>query len=813
MGLSRYQQKRDFDKTPEPKGRMHKGNQFRFYIQKHAASHLHYDFRLELDGVLKSWAVPKGPSFDPDVKRLAIHVEDHPIEYGKFEGIIPKGEYGGGTVMLWDIGTWDPLDKDPLKAYQEGHLRFELHAEKLRGRWDLFRFSQEEKSWFLKKYQDDYACKDLDIIIEEPNSALSGQTMDEITAAEQAIWTKKGLKKKCSLPKPPVGKAPMPTWISPQLTTLVDEPPEGNDWLHEVKWDGYRILAFKNQQEITLLSRNRKNWTENFSNIVEALQKLPLNRLILDGEIVLLDEKSRSDFQKLQNSFKNKQTAPFIYYVFDLLYYENWDIRSLTLLERKKILAKLLKYAPAALQLSNHIIGEGLEMFQKSCQFGLEGIISKRGDSPYLSKRNKNWLKIKCLQRQEFVIGGFTPPKNSRSHFGSLYLGLFDQEGNFIYCGNVGTGFTELSLKEIYQKISRNISPSNPFQSKPPGVKTATWVKPEIVAEIEFTEWTSDGHLRHPSFKGLREDKKASEIKKEIKQPLEDSSMISQIHLTHPEKILYKEDSISKKDLFDYYQFIAPTILPYLINRPLTIVRCPSQYKDCFYQKKWSKSATFLHPIEIVNNDGTEKAEYFYIDDADGLLSLVQMGVLEIHPWGSTIYSLECPDRITIDLDPAPELPWKAVVEAAFDVKKHLQAYELMSFVKTTGGKGLHVVIPIKAEYEWETVKQFTQIFVQFLEKKNPDKYIRTMSKAKRKGKIFIDYLRNQRGATAIGAYSTRARIHAPVSTPLFWEELSEHREDTEFTIFTLPKRMEQLKQDPWKELWTIQQSLNLDDL
>lgn len=832
MSLERYHKKRDFNKTSEPKGRVHYQQQHRFYIQKHAASHLHYDFRLELDGVLKSWAVPKGPSLDPTVKRLAIHVEDHPIEYGNFEGIIPQGEYGGGTVMLWDKGEWEPLDKNPLQAYKKGHLRFELHAEKLGGRWDLIRFKKEDKSWFLIKYNDDYAREDdYDITIKKANSVLSQQSIEDIAENYQAIWTKTGLKKnpnkikkqKIDLDLPP---STMPKTISPQLATLVDKPPSGEDWLHEIKLDGYRILAFKNGKQVRLVSRNNKDWTNQFQTIMKAVEEIPIPKLILDGEIVLFDEQNRSSFQLLQNSLETADDQPFIYYVFDLLYYDKWDVRSLSLLERKALLEPLLTIKTPNLHFSDYILGQGKNIFAYSCNIGLEGIVSKLATSSYITKRSKSWLKIKCLKRQEFVIGGFTSPKNSRSCFGSLFLGLYDKSGNFIFHGNVGTGFSEASLKEIYEELKKRLITKNPFNSKPPGITTATWVKPELVAEVEFTAWTDDDRLRHPSFKGLRFDKKAKEIQKEVEKPVEKidkrvkKTVVKRnqnslnIKLTHPNKILYKEDKISKKDLFDYYQDIADFILPFIEKRPLTLVRCPTDYKDCFYQKKLNET-TFkaLHPIEIADIHQGESENYIYLDNLEGLLTLVQMGVLEIHPWGSRIENLEYPDMIVFDLDPAPEILWKQVVEAAFEVKKHLNEFQLKSFVKTTGGKGLHVVVPIQQEYEWDTVKNFAHVFVQFLEKIKPENYISKMSKAKRTGKIFIDYLRNQRGATAIAAYSTRARIHAPVATPLDWDELTDNIQDTYYTIKTLSKRLRNLQKDPWHNFWKTKQSLRLDQL
>lgn len=834
MSLSQYVKKRDFTKTPEPKGKVTKQHHRLFIIQKHAASHLHYDFRIELNGVLKSWAIPKGPSLDPKVKRLAMHVEDHPIEYGLFEGIIPKGQYGGGTVMLWDKGSWEPLDDNSYEAYKKGHLRFNLHAEKLNGRWDLIRF-KDDKHWFLIKYQDKYmeGQANYDITTARPNSVISNQSMEEIAQSYTHIWrnsraqpanskkSKKSLilKPRIVLPEG-LNKTAFPKFIKPELATLVDKPPEGSQWIHEIKFDGYRILAFKNGSDILLKSRNNKDWTYEFQSIADAVNQLPFEKMVLDGEVIVLDAEGRSDFQLLQNSLKNKKQASLTYFLFDLLYFEGFDLRELTLIERKSILKNILTVQIPALYYSDHIVKAGKELYEHSCHYTLEGIVSKRANSTYLSSRTKDWLKIKCLKRQEFVIGGYTAPKKNRLYFGSLLLGVYDSKGQLNFVGKVGTGFTEKSSEEIYQLLLRKKGISNPFNTKPPGFSQTYWVQPDLICEVEFTEWTEGDHLRHPSFKGMRLDKKATEVVREFEMPIKEvkkekvipKKLPTSFVITHPDKVLYPEDNITKHDLLAYYEAVSDYILPYLTLRPLTLVRCPSDYNQCFYQRHYNKTMkATLHPIEDRHDEKHE--QYIYLKDKNGLLSLVQMGVLEIHPWGSTINHLEQPDMIVIDLDPAPNILWSKVVQAAKEVRDNLAQYKLTSFVRSTGGKGLHVVVPILPEYDWDDVKEFTHVFVQFLEQLKPDDYISTMSKAKRKGKIFIDYLRNQRTATAIGNYSTRARIHAPVSTPLFWDELSNRIEDNRYTIKTFPKRLAQLKEDPWKDFWRTKQSLRLEIL
>lgn len=808
MPIERYRQKRDFSKTPEPKGRVHIKNNHLFVIQKHAASHLHYDFRLELDGVLKSWAVPKGPCLDPNVKRLAIETEDHPIEYGSFEGVIPKGQYGGGEVLLWDNGTWEPLDDDPNEAYQKGHLRFILHAHKLGGRWDLFKID-DKNSWFLKKYVDNYAksLKDYDITLTLPKSVVSGQLIEDMSTTQ-----KKTAKNNLDLPV-----APFPETLAPQLATLTDKAPKGDDWVHEIKFDGYRMLAFKKGKTVRMMSRNNLDWTDKFQSIADDIKKLPIDNAVFDGEMVVLDENNHSSFQMMQNSLEAGTQAHFIYYIFDLTYYRKWDIKNLPLLERKALLEPLIP-TNSNLRYSDHIVGHGDDVFKSACKLNFEGIISKQAKAPYVTRRSKSWLKVKCIKRQEFIIGGFTPPQHSRQHFGSLFLGYFNTDNELIFSGNVGTGFSSESLSTIYRELEKRIISQNPFNSKPPKSTHATWVKPELVAEIEFTEWTHDGHLRHPSFKGLRWDKKAKDIIKEKEIPVEPiekkllkPSKQTMIKLTHPEKIIYPEDKITKEQLFNYYDDIAETMLPYLKNRPLSLVRCPSDYTHCFYQKHVHASSKFFHAIPIASKKN-ETTDYTYIDDKEGLLSLIQMGVMEIHPWGSTIDHLDYPDILVFDLDPAPDVGWKEVVDAAFLLKKHLLSLKLQSFIKTTGGKGLHVVIPIKPEHTWDIISPFTHAFVETIEQLHPEKYVSTMSKSKREGKIFIDYLRNQRDATAIGAYSSRARIHAPVATPIDWDELTDDIKDTSFNIFTLPERLKQLKKDPWEDFWKIgkKQSLKI---
>lgn len=827
MALQTYHRKRNFKKTSEPKGTITKSNKntLLFIVQKHAASHLHYDFRLEWKGVLMSWAVPKGPSLDPTIKRLAVHVEDHPIEYGSFEGIIPQGQYGGGTVMLWDKGEWIPEEKNVDTALKKGNLTFTLKAKKLKGKWKLIRIKNNDKAWLLIKVKDEHAksIKEYDITVDKPNSVTTNKSIDEIAIIKHKTWgrpiqTKNSAAKKSAsrfnhtvLKQLKLPKKSFPKIIHPQLATLVDKPPDGNNWLHEIKFDGYRLLAFKNEKNVQLFTRNNHDWTKKFHRIAVEIAKFPASKAILDGEVVVLDNTQHSNFQLLQNALKEKQDD-FIYYVFDLLYIQDFNLMSLPLIKRKKILKKYFhSFNKDIICYSDHIVGSGKSVFDRSCTLGLEGIVSKDIYSHYSQKRDKSWLKIKCIKRQEFVIGGFLPSAHNNV-FRSLMLGTFNKDGELTYHGNVGTGFTQSSLKMLAHLLEKRITKKMPFAELPPKSKDAVWVKPTLIAKIEFKEWTKSNILRHPSFKGIREDKSAKSIVKEDVHAIENNEKLPMTILTHPNKILYAEGKITKKELADYYVSVQKWILPYITNRLLTFVCCPENYHHCFYQKHIAnKTPTGLYKFKLKENKAP--SEYLYIKDAVGLLALPQLNILEIHSWGSQITNIDHPDMMVFDIDPAPEVGWDRVVKAAFDIKKTLEQCRLKSFVKTTGGKGLHVVVPIKPGYHWQEIKNFSHVLVKYLVMNNKEDYIGIMRKSARKNKIFIDYLRNQRGATFVAPYSTRARKFAPISTPIAWDELTTHLKDTFFTIKTLPMRLATIKKDPWKDFFRLEQTLRLDEL
>jgi len=837
--LAKYREKRDFQRTQEPRGsakRLPKqARALSFVVQKHDARNLHYDFRLELDGVLLSWAVPKGPSLDPSVKRLAMEVEPHPLEYGGFEGTIPKAEYGGGTVMVWDRGTWTCAG-DPQKSLAKGHLSFSLSGQKLKGAWHLVRTkrvaddqhgNKAGKGWLLFKSRDEQAREDDKLLDDEPNSALSGRNLEQIARAEGepsgASEDAPGSRPRRKRPamKGKKARAKLPSKVSPELATLVDEAPPGDDWIHEIKLDGYRILAHLDHGHVTLLTRNGKDWTERMPTLRAALEKLDVEQAVLDGELVALDASGISHFQTLQTSLNAENDAALVYYVFDLLHLDGEDTTARPLLERKSLLRELLAGSAEALngsvRFSAHVVGSGAEFFVNACKLGLEGTIAKRGASTYRGGRGRDWLKVKCGKDQEFTIVGHTQPNGSREHFGALLLAT-QREGELVYAGKVGTGFSAASLKELYQKLSRLQRKTAPLAQPPRGAdaRGVTWLEPQLVAQIGFTEMTSDGLLRHPTFKGLRDDKPAREVKLEEPQPLQDPEPRAKLSpsnksgyvITHPDKVVYPELGITKQEVLDYYALVAERMLPHVANRPLTLVRCPNGYgKPCFFQKHPGEGTPpGLRSVSIRGKEG--KAPYSVIDDATGLFGLVQLGALEIHTWGSRADDFEHPDLLVFDLDPDPRLDYSAVISGARAIREIFEQAGLETFVKTTGGKGLHVCVPITPELDWNEIKAFTAQVAQALAQRAPELYVATQSKAQRTGKIFIDYLRNGRGATFIAPYSTRARENAPLAIPLEWDELSPKLLPNHFTLRNVQRRLEALKHDPFERMTSVKQRL-----
>lgn len=812
--LQEYNQKRNFKKTPEPRAEVRKAKSPKslFVVQEHHASHLHYDFRLELNGVLKSWAVPKGPSLDPSIKRLAVQVEDHPLPYANFEGSIPAGEYGGGDVYIWDRGTWE-TEGDAEEGLRKGRLEFTLKGKKLKGKWLLIRTkrSSSKPQWILIKRSDAYAQEgDRDIamvhdhlnpeIKETPETRKNPQTKKTIqTKKIRETQTKKVESRKS---KNPSTKGETPGFIDPQLALLVETPPEGSEWIHETKYDGYRTQAHVRSGNVHLLTRSAQNWTEKYPSVTRALEKLKVESAVFDGEIVWIDENGRSDFQKLQNALKEKESTSILYYVFDLLELNGEDLRALPLMERKKKLEKLLSpLKGTAVLYSEHLEGNAEQFLGSSCDLSLEGIVSKRKDSVYLSGRNDHWVKAKCQQRQEFVIAGFTEGEGSRLGFGALLLGVYENE-KLHYVGRVGTGFSSESLISLKERLCKLEQKRSPFDLKPPRGSGVHWVRPELVAEVTFANWTSDGLLRVPVFQGLREDKPALEIRREKAVHAPKNTKLSRT-LTHPEKLMYSKEGITKIQIARFYEEISEWMLPHLSGRPLSLIRCPrGTSESCFFQKHATgKMASQIRQIRIKEKTGTR--QYLFIDSLDGLWALVQQGTVELHGWNSREKDVLHPDQLVLDLDPGPHVPWKRTVTAAFAIKEILENKGLRSFVKVTGGKGIHIHVPIEPLYPWDQIKNFSESLARHMEQAEPNLYTTSSVKAARKDKIYIDYLRNAQSATAVIPYSLRARKQSSVALPLEWSELEQIPGADFFTLEKSLLKVKNRKQDPWKSFST----------
>src|SRR5271166_68775 len=826
MALEQYRAKRDFSVTPEPKPKAPgKGKSgYSFVVQKHAARRLHYDFRLELDGVLKSWAVTRGPSLVPGEKRLAVETEDHPLDYGTFEGTIPKGEYGGGAVLIWDKGVWTPLG-DPQKGFAKGHLDFELNGGKLKGRWHLVRMRktarEKRQNWLLIKGDDEYARAEdgPDILEERPESAATGRAIDEVAKEEPGWSSKTGRIRQAnttakaaaaagdpsaidpfSLAK--AKKAPMPAFVEPMLATLAKSPGSGAAWLQEIKFDGYRLEARIEDGRVKLMTRGGLDWTRKFgSEVVEALQALPVRDALIDGEVVVENGAGASDFSSLQADLSEGRTDRFRLYAFDLIYIDGYDLRDAPLVERKALLEKLLADANDPLRLSQHFEADGELVLKHACRLGLEGVVSKQRAAPYRSGRGKGWIKSKCSARQEFVVAGYVPSTAMRDAIGSLVLGVY--EGDALrHVGRVGTGFNVPTAKALFARLEKMRTPSSPFASRLSAdeARQVRFVRPQLVAEVDFRAWTADKLLRHASFRALRDDKPAREIVREASMPASDSDLKPPhrtVALTHPDRIYWPDVGVTKEGLADYYVEVWRHMGPLIVGRALALVRCPDGINgQSFFQKHAWKGMNRNVVLATDPKDPTEPL--ISIHDLDGLTGLVQAATLEIHPWGSSVSDWERPDTIIMDLDPGEGVSWETVIEGAQEVRDRLEAVGLTAFVKTSGGKGLHVVAPVKPSAEWPAVKAFTKAIADSMAADSPDRYVATIAKAKRNNKILVDYLRNQRGATAAAAYSTRARPGAAVSMPIAWEEIASVG-PAYFTVLNAPARLASLERDPWE--------------
>jgi bifunctional non-homologous end joining protein LigD len=796
LDIETYNAKRDFAKTKEPKGRKLKGKGDSFVVQKHDASRLHWDFRLEMDGVLKSWAVPKGPSLDPDDKRLAMRTEDHPLDYGTFEGTIPKGEYGGGTVMLWDRGRWIPEPgKDPRKTIEEGHLHFELEGERMKGEWVMFRLKprpgEKAEPWMLKKVTDNFAEPEHgDALVDNfVTSVTTDRTMAEIASGSEEWRSNRG-GRKGGRSKKKAAKAP-PKFEEPQLATLVDAVPSGSGWLHEYKYDGYRLLIATGEDVATAFTRKGLDWSDKFKALVKAAAKLPAGCLI-DGEAVALDKSGRPSFQLLQSTLKDQKGANLAFYAFDLLIDRGEDIRKLPNVERKARLASLLEGVSPPILCGEHVIGKGEALFEAICAQGGEGIIAKKASAPYSGRRTRNWLKIKCIQRQEFVIVGWSE-SDKRKGFRSLLLAARDG-GKLTYAGKVGTGFDAKKIDDLLERMDPLEVEEAALEIPRADHRGAHFLRPELVAEIAFTEFTSDGILRHPSFIALREDKPATEVvferPKHMAEPKTKTAKKRStaeslgVRITNPDRPIFPEEKLTKGDLADFYAAVETLIMVDAANRPMTLIRCPQgRSKKCFFQKHDSGSfGEDVKHIPIKEKNGSTE-DYLYFDDIRGLIACVQMGTIEFHGWGSKVDKVEYPDRLVFDLDPDVGLDFAKVKEAALRLRALLADLGLETFPLLSGGKGIHVVAPLDASADWPAVKSFADRFSRAIAQAEPDMFTANIRKVERKGRIFLDWLRNQRGATAVMPYSARAREGAPVSAPIAWEELDDFKSGGHFTI------------------------------
>jgi bifunctional non-homologous end joining protein LigD len=791
--LTAYRAKRRFAETPEPEGKVAKTKPKQaaepgigiFIVQKHDATRLHYDFRLELDGVLLSWAVTRGPSLNTSDKRLAVRTEDHPLEYGSFEGIIPKGNYGAGTVMLWDTGRWEPIG-DPHEELAKGKIAFNLYGQKMRGRWALVlmrKASETRENWLLIKERDHEASTERDLVAEEPHSVASGRDLAAI-AATGGIW-RGGARRSGE-------RAKRPSFVAPQLATLVEAPPEGDGWLFEVKFDGYRTQIAASGDDVRAYTRSGLDWTDRFATVIAAVKSLDLDGVLLDGEIVALDAEGRSNFGALQTALQSGR-GDLVYEVFDLLREGSKDWRTAPLLDRKARLAEIL--APAkkdgVLVFSDHIEGNGAAMLAMARDKGLEGIVAKRADRPYRSGRGAAWLKIKVAHVQEFVVLGYRPSDKARA-FSSLILGV--REGKTLrYAGRVGSGFSAATLAELAAIFATS------GVAKPPAIdipreiiREAKWVKPALVVEIALNGWTRDNQIRQGHFMGVRTDKPARAVAHETAEPAE----FRGIRLTHPDKVLYPESGITKRDLAHYLEVASARMMPTVAGRLISLVRCPDGIgAAAFFQRHPSKGMDPAWRHETVKTThGSE--EYLTLTEPRAIVAAAQMSAIEFHIWGSRLKTLETPDRIVFDLDPDEGLGFEAVKTAAVYLRDVLQALGLRSLAMLSGGKGVHVVVPIRPLQDWPVVKSFAADLVARVVAEKPDLYIGTMSKAKRRGRLFIDHFRNERGSTAIAPFSPRARPGAPVAWPLRWDAL---RNTRAANAITLPQAIDLLATaDAW---------------
>lgn len=842
MSLTEYRRKREFSRTrePEPGKSLPKGERAIFVVQLHHASRRHYDFRLQVGDALKSWAVPKGPSYDPSVKRMAVEVEDHPVDYAQFEGDIPKGHYGGGHVARFDHGVW-ATEGDPEAQLAKGHLRFELFGRKLKGGWHLVRSGKpaRQPQWLLFKDKDGYAgMLEADDLLadmapppaEDLKRAGKGKPapkrLTEVAAVarpRKAGWAARALKLPGAVKKAPTGEA-----FAPQLARLGEVPPKGDEWLHEIKWDGYRIVASITQGKARLWSRNAIEWTRKIPEIAAALEALGVASAALDGELIA-GSGTKQDFNLLQGTLSGEKQGSLSLVLFDLLQLDGIDISEAPLHARKQLLQSLLQEPPAHLSYSSHIAGDGEQAFQLAVDRHFEGIISKRSDRPHQPGRSDDWRKTKSLASDEFAVVGFTAPKGARQGFGSLLLARPDPGHGWSYAGRVGSGFSDELIRQISQALEKNGAQAKPSVHVPPhdtDLRSARWFKPAAVVEVFYRGIGGHGLLRQPSLKGLRPDKKPADLVDtdrpakgkggSMKKSASTTSASKQskndqeegFRLTSPTRVVFPDTGTTKQQVADYYQAVMPWLLPEIVDRPLSIIRCTQGVgRPCFFQKHQTAGLERVDAVSLREEAGNN-ADYLVVRDAESVMELVQFNAIEFHPWGSHAETPDRANRIVFDLDPGPGVAWSEVVAAARKIRGLLEDLKLVSYVRTSGGKGLHVVVPLNPGCDWDLVKPFAHGFADTMAAMEPLKFVATASKKFRNGKIFLDYLRNGRGATSVASFSLRAREGAPVAMPLRWEELGKVKSGGAFDIKTAPRRLKALKAHPWEGIDKVKQDL-----
>ncbi|MFD4836542.1 DNA ligase D [Achromobacter sp. NPDC058515] len=820
--LKKYREKRNFEVTSEPAGGGEANEGARaFVIQKHWASRLHYDFRLELDGAMKSWAVPKGPSYDPAVKRMAVQVEDHPIAYNQFEGEIPKGQYGAGKVIIWDEGNWAPVG-DPRKGYREGHMKFDLQGVKMQGRWALVRLkgkeAEKQPPWLLIKDRDDFARpeREFSVVDEMPDSVVplraSGAGRRKVKArSSQAPEGVAAL---------PGEAAELPRLLKPQLATLVDGVPRhAEDWLYEMKFDGYRLLTRIDGADVRLYTRNGHDWSARLPHLVEAFRGLPAKSAWVDGEIVILGQNGVPSFQALQNAFDGERTQDIVFYAFDLPFIGGRDLRREPLRVRRALLAQLMETAEddERLRFSEAFDAAPADLVASACKMGLEGIMAKRQSAPYVSRRTDSWVKVKCAKRQEFAIVGYTAPKGERVGLGALLLAVHEADGKLRYAGKVGTGFDDQGLAGLQKRLARMQTDEKPVAGGIAG-KDVHWVRPELIAEVSFGDWTSSGHIRHSVFRGLRQDKPLRAISREKAVPVEEvedkpdpappaaqparasraaaPARTKAGKLTNPDRVIDPSTNLTKLDLARYYGLIAPLLVEHLTGRPVSFLRAPAGVQgEFFFQKHLDAAMPGVKALPAkLDPDHPPLLE---VPTQEAIMSAVQMNVVEFHTWNAVKTSIGKPDRMLFDLDPGEGVQWAAMQRAAHLLHVLLQEIGLQAWLKTSGGKGLHVVVPLRKQHDWDTVKGFSQALVQHLAKTLPQLFVAKSGPKNRVGKIFADYLRNGFGATTVAAWSARARPGLGVSVPVAWDELEKLTSGAHWTISNIHSRLD-AGNEPW---------------